>query len=220
MLWGTSAQYTGSWEKNAKAAIANGATHLLGYILPPVYLRLLRRSSCHYHPLLTSRFNEPDISSQANISPQEAVAAWKTHMQPFAGKAKLCSPAVSNGPNGQPWLDQFMKLCNGCTVDCIAFHIYDSATNIAYFKQYITEMGTRYGKPTWVTEVRRGCCCIMAFSRLASWILTHNWTVRHDKRYGGGERDIRAPDFALLGQLELRATLCVFHRGVRVRYPC
>ena len=43
-----------------------------------------------------------------------------------------------------------------CTIDCIAFHIYDSATNIDYFKNYITEMGTKYGKPTWMTEV---CAC-------------------------------------------------------------
>ena len=77
-------------------------------------------------------------------------------MEPFAGKAKLCSPAITNGgaPMGTAWLDEFLVACTDCTIDCIAFHIYDSATNVAYFKNYITDIGTRYGKPTWMTEVR------------------------------------------------------------------
>ena len=77
-------------------------------------------------------------------------------MQPFAGKAKLCSPAITNGgaPMGTAWLDEFMNACSGCTIDLICFHIYDSASNVAYFQNYITDMGTRYGKPTMMTEVR------------------------------------------------------------------
>ena len=35
--------------------------------------------------------------------------------------------------------------------------IYDSATNIGYFQNYISDAGTKYGKPTWVTEV----CVVM-----------------------------------------------------------
>ena len=79
-------------------------------------------------------------------------------MEPFAGKAKLVSPAITNGgsPMGTAWMDEFLSECSDCTIDCIAFHIYDSATNIDYFKNYITEMGTKYGKPTWMTEV---CAC-------------------------------------------------------------
>jgi hypothetical protein len=38
------------------------------------------------------------------------------------------------------------------SIDAIAIHIYDSASNIAYFKNYITDIGTKYGKPVWVTE--------------------------------------------------------------------
>ena len=78
-------------------------------------------------------------------------------MEPFAGKAKLCSPAITNGgaPMGTAWLDAFLAACSGCTIDCIAFHIYDSATNLAYFESYIKEIGTKYGKPTFMTEV---CC--------------------------------------------------------------
>ena len=89
------------------------------------------------------------------MSPQAAAAAWREFMEPFAGKAKLCSPAITNGgaPMGQAWLDEFLQECGDCTIDCIAFHIYDSATNIDYFKNYITQMGTKYGKPTMMTEV-------------------------------------------------------------------
>jgi hypothetical protein len=64
-------------------------------------------------------------------------------MQPFAGKAKLVSPAVTNGaaPLGLDWLDRFFAACKGCTVDVIAIHIYDSPTNTAYFKKYISDAG-------------------------------------------------------------------------------
>ncbi|PSR76384.1 hypothetical protein PHLCEN_2v8480 [Hermanssonia centrifuga] len=98
--------------------------------------------------------NEPDLESQSNLSPAAAAALWKQFMEPFAGKAKLCSPAISNGPApmGEAWLDEFLSACDGCTIDCIAFTIFDSATNVDNFKSYITNMGTKYGKPTWITE--------------------------------------------------------------------
>ncbi|KII84389.1 glycoside hydrolase family 128 protein [Plicaturopsis crispa FD-325 SS-3] len=129
MLWGTSSDHTGGWATNAQNAINGGSTHLLG-------------------------FNEPDLSSQSNLSPADAAAAWKTYMQPFAGKAKLVSPAITNGaaPMGTAWMDSFLSACSGCTIDAIAIHIYDSATNTAYFEQYISDIGTKYGKPVWVTE--------------------------------------------------------------------
>ena len=81
-------------------------------------------------------------------------------MQPFASKAKLCSPAITNGapPSmGTGWLDSFLQACSGCQIDCIAIHIYDSATNTAYYQSYIQGIGTKYQKPVWVTEVGRSC---------------------------------------------------------------
>ena len=54
---------------------------------------------------------------------------------------------------GTAWLDEFLSECSDCTIDCIAFHIYDSATNIPYYQSYITNIGTKYGKPTYMTEV-------------------------------------------------------------------
>jgi len=129
MLWGADPGHTGNWLNDAAEAIAGGASHILA-------------------------FNEPDLGAQSNLSPQAAAAAYKQFIQPLAGKAKLCSPAITNGgaPMGTAWLDNFLNECTGCQIDCIAIHIYDSATNVQYYKDYITEIGTKYGKPAWVTE--------------------------------------------------------------------
>ncbi|KAI0338341.1 hypothetical protein BDW22DRAFT_706096 [Trametopsis cervina] len=129
MLWGTGQDHTQNWVDDATAAIASGSTHLLG-------------------------FNEPDLGAQSNLSPEAAAAAWKTYMEPFAGKAKLVSPAVTNGaaPMGTAWLDQFFAACTGCHIDAVAIHIYDSATNVVYFQNYISDVATKYKLPVWVTE--------------------------------------------------------------------
>ncbi|KAI0700688.1 hypothetical protein C8T65DRAFT_790070, partial [Cerioporus squamosus] len=130
MLWGTAS--TSDWQRNAEAALRNGATHLLG-------------------------FNEPDLKEQSNIAPTDAAQLWMQHMQPFAGRATLVSPAITNGAApamGTGWLDQFLAACDklGCTVDAVAAHVYGSATDTAYWKKYIADLGTRYEKPVLVTE--------------------------------------------------------------------
>jgi len=53
---------------------------------------------------------------------------------------------------GTGWMDQFLDACTGCTIDAIAIHIYDSATNLGYFQSYIPGVGHKYNKPVWVTE--------------------------------------------------------------------
>ncbi|KAI8973126.1 glycosyl hydrolase catalytic core-domain-containing protein [Trametes punicea] len=132
MLWSAAPEHSAQWADNANAAIAKGSTHLLF-------------------------INEPDLSSQANTSPQDAAQQWMQFMQPFAGKATLVSPAITNGPPpsmGTGWMDAFLDECDklGCQVDAIAAHIYDSATNVAYYKQYITDLGTRYNRSVLITE--------------------------------------------------------------------
>jgi len=134
MLWGNSDSLTSTWAADAQAAIDNGAEYLLG-------------------------FNEPDLNTQSNMTPQEAADAWMQYMQPFAGKAKLIGPAVTNGaytssgaPMGVNWLSEFVSACSSCTFDGFAMHIYDSATNEAYYKSYIQSFVSQFGKPVWVTE--------------------------------------------------------------------
>jgi hypothetical protein len=132
LLWGMQDEYTSVWNAHAGAALAAGSTHLMS-------------------------FNEPDYSGQADLSVDAAVSGYMKYMQPFAGKAKLGAPAVTNGaaPMGLTYLGNFMNATEkaGGTVDFCAVHWYDSATNIAYFKNYMQEATNACnGKPIWLTE--------------------------------------------------------------------
>lgn len=133
MLWGTKQSTIELWTTNADKAIASGSTHFLG-------------------------FNEPDLDSQANLSPSEAADAWLKHLEPYAGKVKLGSPAVTNGQKagrGLNWLSDFLDACNGCTVDFIAIHWYGHAGDggVQKLKDHIaTARKTAKGRPVWITE--------------------------------------------------------------------
>lgn len=130
LLWGMKSTFTNAWSAAASSAIASGTKHLMS-------------------------FNEPDLSTQANLGYADAAAGYKTHMQPFAGKAKLGAPAVTNGPSpmGLTWLKSFLSACTDCTIDFVCIHWYDSATNIEYFKSYVQDAYTAGGnRPLWITE--------------------------------------------------------------------
>ena len=131
MLWGTRNDFISNWVGNARAAISAGSTHILG-------------------------FNEPDLAAQANMDPGTAANAYRTYIHNnFAGTGiRLGSPAVTNGGGdmGLNWLNNFLNACSGCQVDFVAIHWYDSATNVEYFKNHVTEAHTRTGKPVWLTE--------------------------------------------------------------------
>ncbi|KAE8449253.1 hypothetical protein EG329_008420 [Mollisiaceae sp. DMI_Dod_QoI] len=129
MLWGLGSDHTNGWSSAASSAIAAGAPALLG-------------------------FNEPDYSGQANLSPSDAASGWKEYMQPFAGKAKLVSPAVTNGgsPMGLTWIENFISACSGCTIDRVAIHWYNGG-DAAAFKSYVQQAYTAGGnRPLWITE--------------------------------------------------------------------
>ncbi|KAI5480618.1 Glycoside hydrolase, superfamily [Pseudohyphozyma bogoriensis] len=119
MLWGS---YATGWTAAAQAAINAGSTHLLG-------------------------MNEPDLDTQSNITPAAAAAEWKTYMEPFYGKAKLVSPAITNGgaPMGVTWMSEFLGNCSTCHIDAIAAHC-------GYFTNYFTDMYNEFKKPIWITE--------------------------------------------------------------------
>ncbi|KDE03961.1 hypothetical protein MVLG_05595 [Microbotryum lychnidis-dioicae p1A1 Lamole] len=131
MLWGSDA--TG-WSAAAKKRIAQGGKYLLG-------------------------FNEPDLPSQSNITPARAAQLWKQNMEPFVGKARLVSPAVTNGaftsdgaPMGVNWMADFLGNCTRCHIDAIALHWYDAAWNTGYFFNYLTDAHKKFNKPIWLTE--------------------------------------------------------------------
>ncbi|THW47341.1 hypothetical protein D6D21_03473 [Aureobasidium pullulans] len=135
MLWSNASDLLRDWPTNAQAAINAGSKHLLG-------------------------FNEPDLCvAGAGASCMEmdyAVKAWKQYMEPFAGKALLGSPAVTNGgsPLGLTWLSNFMGNCTGCHIDFINIHWYSNKwAGANYFKQQVQAAHAMSGgRPVWITE--------------------------------------------------------------------
>ena len=62
---------------------------------------------------------------------------------PEANRARILQAAI----------DEFAaRGFKGASMDAIAAHIYDSATNVAYYQQYITSLGTKYNRPVLITE--------------------------------------------------------------------
>ncbi|KAI1188459.1 glycosyl hydrolase catalytic core-domain-containing protein [Nemania serpens] len=134
MLWSPAPDHSNGWDAAAKAAIAKGADALLS-------------------------FNEPDIASQANMSPQDAAAGHIQFMNPYAGQARISTPAISSSENanqGIDWLKQFFNACNGqCKFDFCVAHWYGpgGANGANLFLQHLKDVNTACdGKPVWVTE--------------------------------------------------------------------
>ena len=101
-------------------------------------------------------FNEPDLSSQSNMSVSQALGLWP---QLEATGMTLGSPAVSSGaatPGG--WLDQFMTgaKARGYRVNFITVHWYggDFSTGpaVQQLESYLQAIYQRYHLPIWVTE--------------------------------------------------------------------
>lgn len=119
MCWGEKS--VGAWAGAAASAIAAGAKHALS-------------------------FNEPDHTEQANMDPQTAAKLHIANMNPLAGQVAIGSPAITNGAGTSPlmgidWLTQWFSACAGnCKVDFVAFHWYDSAQNLAYFKKHVQDV--------------------------------------------------------------------------------
>ncbi|KAL0572380.1 hypothetical protein V5O48_009583 [Marasmius crinis-equi] len=95
-------------------------------------------------------FNEPEIEGQATMTPQHGADLWKQYIQPMAGGSKLVSPAVASTPQSKPWLTDFIKACDGCTIDIIAIHYYGTSADDLI--NYITDFHNTFQKPVWLTE--------------------------------------------------------------------
>ena len=101
-------------------------------------------------------FNEPDSSSQANMTPQQALDLWPKLM---ATGLTLGSPAVAvNAATPGGWLDQFMQgaKARGYRVDFITVHWYGSdfttSDAVSQLESYIQAIHARYDLPIWLTE--------------------------------------------------------------------
>ncbi|MEU7909129.1 sigma-70 family RNA polymerase sigma factor [Actinoplanes sp. NPDC049118] len=100
-------------------------------------------------------FNEPDMPGQADLSVEDALAAWPR----LEGTGmRLGSPAVAyGGDTAGGWLDRFMKgaEAGGLRVDFITLHWYGSDFSdaaVAQFLGYVDAVHARYDLPIWVTE--------------------------------------------------------------------
>lgn len=132
MLWGPK-MYSG-WSDAANSALSSGSKYLMG-------------------------FNEPDVASQANLSPSQAASDYKQYMTPYANQATLVSPAVSNsGSSGQglDWMKSFLSECSDCKVSALAVHWYADASLTDYFKQFVNQaidLANQNNIPeVWITE--------------------------------------------------------------------
>jgi RNA polymerase sigma factor (sigma-70 family) len=101
-------------------------------------------------------FNEPDLSSQADMSVTQALGLWP---QLMATGMTLGSPAVADDaatPGG--WLDQFMTgaKARGYRVNFITVHWYggDFSTGpaVSQLESYLQAIYDRFHLPIWVTE--------------------------------------------------------------------
>jgi hypothetical protein len=101
-------------------------------------------------------YNEPDLASQANMTPQQALDLWPKLQ---ATGLVLGSPAVAaHAADAGGWLDQFMQGAHsrGYRVDFIAVHWYGSdfrtAESVSQLQSYLQAVHDRYGLPIWLTE--------------------------------------------------------------------
>jgi hypothetical protein len=100
-------------------------------------------------------FNEPDFSSQANLSVDDALTLWP---QLVATGRRLGSPAVATGgADANGWLDRFMAGARqrSLRVDFITLHWYGSDFSpaaVGQLESYVKAVHARYGLPIWLTE--------------------------------------------------------------------
>ena len=160
MLWGMDSKFTSTWESNWKSAVSSGTTTFFA-------------------------FNEPDLDTESNLTPAAAAAGYMTYMQPIKAanpSVRLGSPGVTNGADGLDWLVNFQNACDGCDIDFVAIHWYDSATNIQYFKDHVTEANNRTGKNVWVTEfgATGSDAQIQSFlEEVLPWMDAQDWIERY-----------------------------------------
>jgi hypothetical protein len=93
-------------------------------------------------------FNEPDGSTQANMSVPEAIALWPK-LEELG--VPLGSPATVG--YGNEWMKDFMQQADalGLRVDFISLHSYGGA-NALNFVNILKQAHELYNRPIWVTE--------------------------------------------------------------------
>ncbi|KAI4856182.1 hypothetical protein E4T45_02364 [Aureobasidium sp. EXF-8846] len=137
LLYNIDPNLLSQWPTAAQIAIDNGSTALMS-------------------------FNEPDfcISGSACLNVSTAVSYHRQYLQPFAGKALIGAPAITNSagtdanPMGLQYLEYFLGNCTGCDIDFINLHWYSNKyAGASYFEYYINSArAVAGGRPIWITE--------------------------------------------------------------------
>lgn len=100
-------------------------------------------------------FNEPNLTDQANMTPQQAAERWPEIVRVAKENGlKLISPAMNYGTlegyhDPIVWLDEFFSLVSIEDIDAIAIHCY--MPNASAVKNYIDRF-RKYARPVWLTE--------------------------------------------------------------------
>ncbi|XXG95258.1 hypothetical protein Hte_001518 [Hypoxylon texense] len=108
-------------------------------------------------------FNEPDspYNGGSNIQPSEAADIWVKNIAPLADRGvQLGLPACTGGPDGLPWLRQFLANCSqlistadetrNCTYDFVTLHWYGNFEGLAsHMGEYAAEF---INVTQWITE--------------------------------------------------------------------
>lgn len=100
-------------------------------------------------------FNEPNLTDQANMTPQEAAEQWP-RLVALAQELdmKLIAPAMNYGTLANyhdpiKWLDEFFSIVPISDVDGIAIHCYMASPSA--LKSYVQRF-YKYDLPIWLTE--------------------------------------------------------------------
>jgi hypothetical protein len=98
-------------------------------------------------------FNEPNASSQSNMTVNQAIAAWPGLMQ---SGLRLGSPAPTDG--GASWLYSFIDKADsaGYRVDYIAVHFYRGCQSAQQYYSFLKAIYDRTKRPIWITEWNNG----------------------------------------------------------------
>jgi len=119
----------------------------------PATIRALRADARSHRARYLLTFNEPDLRSQANMTPAQAAALWPS-LEKTGLKLGSPAPAIWFGK----WFQQFMALAQArhLRIDFIDVHFYQDftvPTAVALLRQHLLAIWNGYHRPIWVTEI-------------------------------------------------------------------
>lgn len=103
-------------------------------------------------------YNEPDSTSQANMTTIQAIADWPTMMQWGLRAGAPASSDSGQGGQGTQWTDAFMDLATnlGYRVDFVPVHWYKCGQSPQQLTNYLGAVYAQFKRPMWVTEWNDG----------------------------------------------------------------